>query len=99
MFARSAAGLNATSTSGWSAGRADVVAEKWIWKPETPGERAGGRADLGGEVGQRGEVVARERRRLGELGAGELHAVAGVAREADRDPFDLLDRFGHDCEV
>ena len=56
------------------------------------GQRAGGRADLGGEVGQRRDVVAEQRRLGGELRAGELHAVAGVAGETDDDLRELLDR-------
>src|SRR5439155_18907372 len=58
-------------------------------------ERAGGCADLGGEVWQGAEVVARERSRLGELGAGELDAIAGVAAETDRYTFDLLSGLPH----
>ncbi len=49
------------------------------------GKGSGGGADLGGEVGERGEVVA-QRRGLGrEPVPGELHAVAGVPGEADDD--------------
>ena len=40
-------------------------------------------ANLGGEVGQGADVVAEDGRGVGELGAGELHAVAGVAAQAD----------------
>ena len=43
---------------------------------------ADGCPDLGREVGEGLEVVAGECRRQGELGAGELHAVAAVAGEA-----------------
>ena len=42
-------------------------------------------ADLGGEVRQRGQVVAEEGGLGGEPVAGELHPVTGVAREADDD--------------
>ena len=59
------------------------------------GQRAGGRADLGREVRQRREVVAEERRLACEAAAGELHTVAGVAREADDDPVELLDWLRH----
>jgi hypothetical protein len=52
--------------------------------------RPGGRADLGREVGERREVVPEERRRLRELVPGDLHAVAGVAGEADHDALELL---------
>src|SRR5882724_12324968 len=34
-------------------------------------------------VRKRGNVIAVERRGIGELAAGDLHAVAGVARETD----------------
>ena len=48
-------------------------------------QRAGRRPDLGREVGQRGQIVADQRRRVRELGAGELHAVARITGEADDD--------------
>ena len=61
-------------------------------------------ADLGGEVRQRGDVMAIDRGGARELAAGELHAVTGVAREADRDAIKLLDRgrrmlFGFCCHA
>jgi hypothetical protein len=59
------------------------------------GQRAGRGPDLGRVVGEGGEIGARERVRLGELGAGELHTVAGVADEPDGDGLDLLDWLGH----
>jgi hypothetical protein len=77
MFVFSAAGFIATRTFGASPGVRMSWSAKWSWKPETP--------DLGGEVGQRRDVVAEERRLGRELRAGELHTVAGVAREADDD--------------
>ena len=97
MFTLSAAGFIATRTLGWSPGVRMSWSAKCTWKPETPGQRAGGRADLGREVGQRREVVPEDRRLAREAIAGELHAVAGVAGEADHDPFELLDglRRGH----
>ena len=49
------------------------------------------RADLGGEVGQRGEVVAHHRGRVGEAAARELHPVAGVAGEPDDYAIKFLD--------
>ena len=36
-----------------------------------------------GKSGKRGEIVAVKRDGVGELAAGDLHAVAGVAAEAD----------------
>ena len=54
-------------------------------------EQAAGRgADLGGEVRERRDVVAGLGRGLRELGAGELHAVAGVAGEPDHDSVQVL---------
>ena len=55
------------------------------------GERAGGRADLGREVGSVARSLPNTRGRVGEAAAGELHAVAGVAGEAHDDPLALLD--------
>ena len=91
MFVLSAAGFIATRTSGWSPGVWMSVELKLIWKPADARQRARRGADLGREVRQRADVVAEDRGRPGELGAGELHAVAGIAGEADRDPLELLD--------
>ena len=41
MFALSAAGFIATSTSGWSPGVWISDDEKLIWKPDTPGSEPG----------------------------------------------------------
>ena len=46
-------------------------------------QRSGRGANLGGKVGKGGHVVAVERHRIGELAAGNLHAVAGIAGEAN----------------
>ena len=59
------------------------------------GQGAGRGTDLGGEVRQRGQVVAERRRFLGEAVPRQLHAVAGVARETDNDTVKLLDLLGH----
>ena len=53
-------------------------------------QAAGGRADLGGKVRERRDVVASFGGRLRELGAGQLHAVAGVTGEPDDDAVQLL---------
>ena len=58
------------------------------------GQRARRRADLGREVRQRRDVVAEDGRVGGEPVAGQLHAVAGVAREADDDAVESL-HLGH----
>ena len=90
MFVLSAAGFIATSTSGCVARACGSRWRKLIWKPRHAGQRAGRRADLGREVGQRADVVAEDRGGPRELGAGQLHAVAGVAGEPDGDALELL---------
>src|SRR5690606_22678676 len=47
--------------------------------------RPGGRANLGGIIRERAEILARERGGADELRAHELHAVAGVPGEAHDD--------------
>ena len=91
MFVLSAAGFIATSTSGASPACGSRADEKLIWKPETPGSEPAGARISAGIVGQRADVVAEDGGGPGELGAGELHAVAGVAGEADGDAVELLD--------
>jgi len=54
--------------------------EKWTWKPLTPGKRAGRGANLSGEIGKGGEIVAVQSHGIGELASGDLHAVPGIAR-------------------
>ena len=73
------------------AGREDVVIREVHLEAGDAGQRAGRRADLGGEVGERREVVAEHRRLAREAVAGELHPVTGVTREADDHAFELLD--------
>ena len=65
--------------------REDVARGEVDLERRDAADGAGGRADLGREVGQRREVVAEHSRRIGEPAAGELHAVAGVPREAHDD--------------
>ena len=76
------------------AGREDVVVGEVDLEAGDARQRAGGRADLRGEVRQRREVVPEDGGLAREPVAGELHAVAGVAGEADHDPLELLDRLG-----
>ena len=87
-FTLRAAGFMATSTSGSSPGVWMSWLAKLIWKPLTPGQRSRRGADLRGIVGERADVVADEGGGVRELVAGDLHPVAGVAREADDDSFD-----------
>ena len=90
MFVLRAAGFMATSTSGASPGVWMSVELKLIWKPADARQRAGRGTDLGGEVRQGADVVAEDGGGPGELGPGELHPVAGIAGEADRDPLEFL---------
>ena len=60
-----------------------------------PGDAEGGAfggADLSGEIGECCKVVSEQRRGIGELSAGELHAVSGVAAEADNDGVECCGR-------
>ena len=80
---------------GRVARREDVVVGEVELEAGDAGQRAGRRADLGREVRQRRDVVADERGLAREAAAGQLHAVAGVAGEADDHLLELLDRLGH----
>ena len=82
-----AAGFIATSTSGASPGVRMSWSEMWTWKRGDAGQRA--RPGPGSRPGSRAGWPGRCRTgalTLGEPVAGELHAVAGVAGEADDDP-------------
>ncbi len=59
------------------------------------GQRSGGCADLGGEVGKCCEVVAEDGCGVGEAVTGDLHPVTGITREADDYLLDLLDYLCH----
>ena len=63
-------------------------------EPGDAGERAGRRADLGREIGERREVVAHQGRLAREAVARQLHPVAGVAGKPDDHAIELLDRLG-----
>jgi hypothetical protein len=80
---------------GRVARRVDLARREVELEPRDPEQRASGSADLGREVGEGRDVVAGLGRGLGELGAGELHAVARIAGEADDDAVELLG-LGHD---
>ena len=71
--------------------RHDVVVGEVQLEGADAGQGARRCADLGGEVGQRRQVVAEGRRLAGEPVAGELHAVAGVAGEPDDDAVEFDD--------
>ena len=68
------------------AGREDLARGELHLVSADAGQGAAGRADLGRKVGERGDVVAMQRRRVGELAPHHLHAVAGVAGQPDRRP-------------
>ena len=78
--------------------RIDPLAAELKLEARDAEQRAGGRADLGGEIRQRRDVVPGPRRLGGELLARDLHAVAGVAGEPDHGPGEraprLLDNSG-----
>ena len=76
-------GVHRHQNVGLVAGRQDVLVREVDLERGDPGERAGRRADLRREVGKRCEVVAEDRGCVGEALSGELHAVPGVACEAD----------------
>ena len=63
----------------------DLVIRDLYLERRHPGDRAGGRADLGRVVRHRRQVVAEGGAHVGEAVARELHAVARVPREADDD--------------
>jgi hypothetical protein len=65
------------------AGGVDVVRGEVNLEARDAGLRTAGGADFSREVRERGDVVAGQGRGVGELRAGELHAVARVAAEAD----------------
>ena len=73
---------------GLVAGGVDRAEPKLIWKARDAERRALRRADFGREIGEGRKVVAGERGRERELTAGQLHAVAAVAGEADDDGFE-----------
>ena len=88
-------GVHRDEHVGTVARRQDVVVGEVQLERRHTGQRALWCADLGGEVGLRGEVVA-ERRRFGrEPVTGELHTVTGVAGEADHDAIQLAGLSAH----
>ena len=91
-----AAGFMATSTLGMVAGRQDVVVGDVDLEGRDPRQGARRGPDLGREVRQRGQVVAEQRRGVGEAVTGELHPVAGVTGEADDRPIQVDDRRAHE---
>ena len=83
----SAAGFIATSTSGASPAVSIAVEPKLIWNAETPNSVPCGARISAGKSGKVARSLPAERGRQRELPAGQLHAVAAVAGEADDDGF------------
>ena len=79
IFIFSAAGFMAISASTESPGVYTSVDENCIWKPLTPGSVPAGARISAGKSGKVAKIVAEQRRGVGELAAGDLHAVAGIA--------------------
>ena len=71
---------------GAVARRADVARGEVDLEGRDAVQGAGGGPDLGREVGQRGQVVAHQRGRVGEASPGQLHAIARIAGESNDDP-------------
>ena len=87
---RQRSGVHGHQHAGPITGRVHVVAGEVDLEAADTGLGAGRGADLGRKVGEGGQVIALQRCGPSELVAGELHAVAGVAREADDDVVDDL---------
>ena len=71
--------------------RVDVVAREVDLEAGDTRHRAGGGADLRGKIGKRRQVVPGEGGLVGELRPRQLHSVARVTGESDRD---VLHSFG-----
>ena len=97
MLRTRAAGFMATRTPGASPGVKMVVGGEVDLEAADAGQGARRGPDLGREVGEGRQVVALQRRGVGELRSCELHPVARVAREADDDIVQGLDRLVHLC--
>ena len=77
-------------------GREDIHAAELDLEPAHAVGCPRGSADLGRVVGERAQIVPQRRDRVRELRPGELHAVSGIAREADRHFIKSLDLLCHD---
>ena len=94
-FAFSAAGFIATSTFGASPGVRMSREAKWIWNAETPASVPAGARISAGKFGSVARSLPSTAVASVKRLAGELHPIAGVAREADDHPLALLDRLAH----
>jgi hypothetical protein len=77
------------------AGRQDVGRGELDLERRDAVDGAGRGPDLGREVRHRREVVAQDRRGIGEPVPRQLHPVAGIAGEPDHDALLLLHLLGH----
>ena len=68
-------------------------------KRRDPERGAGGGANFSREIREGGEIVAAKRRRLGELTADELHAVAGIAGKPNDGFINCFECFSHMCLI
>ena len=75
--------------------REDVMIGEMQLEARYAGQGAGRGPDFRREIRLGGQVVAEDRRLLGEPVSSELHAVTGVAGEPDDDVIELLDLLGH----
>ena len=76
-------GIHGDENVNCVAGRIDIARREVNLESADPGKRAGRGANLGREVGERGQIVSVQRGRIRELAAGDLHSVAGVTAETD----------------
>jgi hypothetical protein len=83
----SAAGFIATSTSGASPAVSISVEPKLIWNAETPNSVPCGARISAGKSGNVARSLPASAVDRVKRAAGQLHAVAAVAREADDDRF------------
>ena len=84
-------GVHRDQGVGAAAGGQDVPGGEVDLERRDAGQGPRRRPDLGREVGQRHQVVADQGGRRGEAVAGELYAVARIAREADDNPLLFLE--------
>jgi len=82
-------GVHRHQRVGLIAGREHLVGRELDLVARDAGGGARGCADFRRIVGERGEIVAVQRGLAGELRSGELHAVAGISREAHHGMLDV----------
>ena len=83
-------GVHRHQHAGPVAGGEDVPIGDLDLEGRDAGKGAGGRPYLGGEGGKGGQIVPEDGGRVREAIAGQLHAVARVACEADHHPVSIV---------